>query len=45
MWRRQPTHLHEEVSRLYFGKWYLEVLNDLDTTGLVNTDGFDSRGI
>ena len=38
-------HLYEEVSRLYFWEGHLEVLDDLDATGLIDTDGFDFRGI
>jgi hypothetical protein len=38
-------HLYEEVSRLHRWKGYFEVLNDLDSTCLVDTDGFDFRRI
>jgi hypothetical protein len=38
-------HLYEEVSRLHFWEGHLEVLDDLDATGLVDTDGFDFRWI
>jgi hypothetical protein len=39
------TYLYEEVGWLYCGKGYLEVLNDFDATGLVDTNSFNSRGI
>jgi hypothetical protein len=38
-------HLYEEVSWLHFWEGHLEVLDDLDATGLIDTDGFDFRGI
>jgi hypothetical protein len=38
-------HLYEEVSRLDFWEGHLEVLDDLNATSLVDTDGFDFRGI
>ena len=39
------TRLYEEIIWLHFWEGYLEVLNDLDTTRLVDADGFDFRGI
>jgi len=38
-------HLYEEVSRLHVWEGHLEVSNDLDATGLSDTDGLDFRGI
>jgi hypothetical protein len=38
-------HLYEEVSRFYFRKGYLQVLNNFDSASLVDTDGFDLRRI
>ena len=40
-------HLYEEVSRLHFWEGHLEVLDDLDATGLrvIDTDSFDFRRI
>lgn len=38
-------HLYEEVSWLHLWEGHLEVLDDLDATGLIDTDGFDFRGI
>jgi len=38
-------HLYEEVSRLHVWEGHIEVLDDLDATGLIDTDGFDFRGI
>jgi hypothetical protein len=38
-------YLYEEVGRLHFWERHLEVLDDLDATGLIDTDGFDFRGI
>lgn len=39
------VHLYEEVGRLHVWEWHLEVLDDLNVTGLIYTDGFDFRGI
>jgi hypothetical protein len=38
-------HLYEEVSRLHFREGHLEVLDDLDATSFIDTDGFDFRGV
>jgi hypothetical protein len=38
-------YLYEEVGRLHFWERDLEVLDDLDATSLIDTDGFDARGI
>jgi hypothetical protein len=38
-------HLNEEVSRLHFWERHLEVLDDLDATGLIDTDGSYFCGI
>jgi hypothetical protein len=38
-------HLYKEVGRLHLWEWHLEVLDDLYATGLIDTDGFDFRGI
>ncbi len=38
-------HLYEEVGRLHIWEGQLKVLDDIDVTGLVDTDGFDFRGI
>lgn len=38
-------NLYEEVTRLHFWEWHLNVLDDLDATGLIDTDGLDFRGI
>lgn len=38
-------HLYQEVSRLHFWEGHLQVLDDLDATGLIDTDSFDFRGI
>lgn len=38
-------HLYKEVSRFYLWEGHLEVLDDLDATGLIDTDGSDFRGI
>jgi len=38
-------HLYEEVGRLHIWEGQLKVLDDIDATGLVDTDGFYFRGI
>jgi hypothetical protein len=38
-------HLYEEIGRLHLWERHLEVLDDLYTTGLIDTDGFYFRGI
>jgi hypothetical protein len=43
--RKWLTYLHEEVGRRYCGKGYLEILNDLDASSFIDTDGSDSSRI
>ena len=38
-------YLYEQVSRFYLWKGYLKILDNLNTTGLIDADGFDLRGI
>ena len=39
------VHLYEEIGRLHVWKWHLEVLDNLDVTSFIDTDGFDFCGI
>ena len=39
------SHLYEQVGRLHFWEGHLQVLDDFDATGLIDTNGFDFRGI
>jgi hypothetical protein len=38
-------HLYEEVGCFHFWKGHLEDLNDLDSTSLIDTNGFDFRRV